>query len=247
MSKLYIFFSFFILTLVSFSQTNLNTTGLAGNPSKAISLFSGLKVNDYGHNRSENNSNVEGSPYLFKNWNNKSKIWYDDKVFNLDSINYDLENERFDIKLNKDSIYIISPDDRNIKKVEVDNVLYKSVFKPYYNKTIHRNSFYEVLTENDTYSLLSNYKLKIKGGSIDPLTKTYITPKEYFSEKDYFILKHKEESEMVPIKLKKSEILKLIDVPYVDEIKDFIKKQRLKYDQISDVSRILNYYYSIKS
>lgn len=242
MSRLHIFFSFFIITLVSFSQTNLNTTGLTGNPSQAISLFSGLKVNDYGHNRSENDSNVEGSPYLFKNWNNKSKIWYDDKVFNLDSINYDLENERFEIKLNKDSIYIISPN-TNIKKVEINNLL----FKPYYNNKLQRNSFYEVLWENDNYSFLSNYKLKIKGGGIDPLTKTYISPKEYVSEKDYFILKHEEEEQMVAIKLKKSDILKLVDVSYIDMIEDFVKKQRLKYNQISDINRILNYYYSIKS
>src|SRR5690606_8661175 len=130
-----------------------------------------------------------------------SKIWYDDKVFNLDSINYDLENERFEIKLSKDSIYIISSD-ANIKKVEIDNFLSKIIFKPYYNNKLQRNSFYEVLSENDDYSLLSHYKLKIKGGSIDPLTKAYISPKEYVSEKDYFILKHKDEAEMIALKLK---------------------------------------------
>jgi hypothetical protein len=81
---------------------------------------------------------------------------------------------------------------------------------------------------------------------VDPLTKEYVTPKQYVPEKDYFVLKHSEGGEISPLKLKKSAVLKLIDDSYLIDVKDFIKKQRLKYNQIHDVNRILSYYYSIK-
>lgn len=242
MYRFYITFLFFTLALGCFSQTNFTTNAIAANSIAASSFFSGFKVNDYGHANSRNGENIEGSPYLFKNWNNLSKIWYGDTVLKLDSVNYNIENERFEIKLNKDSIFIISPDN-NLKKVEINFV----VFKPYNNQELNTNSFYQVLWDGDNYSLLSKYKLKIKGGGVDPLTKNYVTPKEYTFEKDYFLLEHNEQEQMVPIKLKKSDILNLIEDSYVDQVKSFAKKRKLKYKEISDVEKILTYYYSIKS
>lgn len=248
------FFLFFTLSCVCVAQTNNNTTGgsyanpltgaantsFGSNDSK--SLF-GLNIIEYGRGsaNSENSVNIEGSKYLFKNWNNRSRIWYNDKILNLDLINYNLLNERFEIKLNNDSIYILNPA-TSIKKVEINN----RVLLPYYNKELQKDSFFEVLWHSDDYSLLSKYKLKIQDGDIDPLTKTYINPKKYVHKKYYFILKNNKE-QMVPIKLKKSEILKLIDTSNIDDVKSFVKKRRLKYNNASDVKDILNYYNSIKN
>ena len=247
---------FFIFTYVCVAQTTTTINSSYTNPltgsgganigfgSKNSRSFLGLNIIEHGRgiNNTENSANIEGSKYLFKSWENKSKIWLNDNVFNLDSVNYNLENQRFEIKLSKDSIFIISPD-KNIKMLEINFHL----FKTYYNSRLGRNSFYEVLGENDNYSLLSNNYLKVEEGAIDPLTKTQITPKKYVPEKDYFVLIHNNTDQIINIKLKKSEILKLIDVSYENEFKNFVKKHRLKYNQISDVSKMLEYYYSIKS
>ena len=241
MLRTYIIILFFALTINGLAQTNLSTNGFGGSSGDAASLFSGLKAVDYGRNDFGSKGNIEGTTYLFKNWNNSSTIWQGDKIFNLNSLNYNLQTESFEFKLNKDSVFIIGPD-KNISKVVINN----HVFKTYQKNNSNRNSFYEVIWENNDMSLLIEYNLKIKDGSIDPLTKNYITPKQYGSEITYFVLEPNEEK-IYPIKLKKSDILKLIDESYVNKVKSFAKRRKLKYKEISDIKEILTYYYSIKS
>ncbi|MFY0713921.1 hypothetical protein J1D01_09610 [Seonamhaeicola sp. NFXS20] len=243
MFKHYIVFLLITFSIGSLAQTNLSTSGLGGSSKESVSMFSGLKAKEY-HTNFNNNGNIEGTPYLFKSWKNKSKIWYEDKIFNLDSVNYNIRRDTFVFRLKNDSIFILNP--KKITKVEINNFVSKYTFKPYPNNKLEENSFYEVLYDNKNYSLLSKYKLKVKGGSVDPLTKEYITPRQYVPEKDYFILKHNEGETITDLKLKKTVVLKLIESPYLGEVKRFVKKQRLKYTQIADVNRILTYYYSIK-
>lgn len=242
MLRTYIIILFFALTINGIAQTNLSTNSLGGSSGESASLFSGLKAVDYGRNDFGSKGNIEGTTYLFKNWNNSSSIWQGDKIFNLDSLNYNLQTESFEFKLNKDSVFIIGPD-KNINKVVINN----HVFKTYQENDSNQNAFYEVIWENNDMSLLVEYNLIIKDGSIDPLTKNYITPKQYDSEEAYFIFNPNEEEKIHAIKLKKSDVLKLIDESYVNEIKAFAKKRKLKYKEISDIKEILTYYYSIKS
>ncbi len=206
------------------------------------SLF-GLNINEYGRGGTgSDNSNIEGSVYLFKGWNNLSVIWYNDKIMNVDLVNYNLLHERFEFKLNNDSIIIVNPAKTKLKKVSINNI----VLKPYYNKELFRDSYFEVLWYSDEFSLLSNYKLKITPGAINPLTKTYVNGKKYVHNRCYYVKKNNE-TDMTSIKLRKSEILKLIDVSNVDQVKKFVKKSRLKYSKLSDVKDMLIYYNSIKT
>ena len=110
MLRTYIIILFFALTINGLAQTNLSTNGFGGSSGDAASLFSGLKAVDYGRNDFGSKGNIEGTTYLFKNWNNSSTIWQGDKIFNLNSLNYNLQTESFEFKLNKDSVFIIGPD-----------------------------------------------------------------------------------------------------------------------------------------
>lgn len=242
MYRLNYLFLFFAMTLSCFAQTGLPGTSRLTIGSKESNSLFGLNIIEYGREKSISNKNIEGSVYLFKSWNNLAKIWLNDKIFNIDLINYNLQNERFEIKLNNDSILIVNPMATKVEKVIVNN----SVFKSYYNKELFRDTFFEVIWFSDEYSLLSNYKLKITPGDINPLTKTYINPKKYIHNRSFYIKKSNDE-QMTPIKLKKSEILKLIDDLYVNEVKRFVKKRRLKYNKVSDVKDVLAYYNSIKN
>ena len=240
---------FLTLSLKCFSQVSIspdnmigvNTIASAG--SKTSKSVLGLKIREYapGGVVSSDNPNVEGSPYLFKNWFNKSTIWLDDNIVKLDFVNYNIENESFEIKMDMvdDSILIVKPSVK-VNKVKINN----NVFKPYLDNELQRTSFFEVLWESGNHAFLTKYKLKVIDGPIDPLTKAYIKPKKYSYNKFYFFL---ENEIMNPIKLKKSEILKLINPTYVNDVKSFVKKQKLKYNRTSDINKILTYYYSIKS
>jgi hypothetical protein len=236
------------MTLGCFSQEDLSTRVVPGNSfigagsNDSQSLF-GLNIIEYGRGvTNSQNNNVEGSVYLFKGWNNLSVIWYNNNIVNVDLVNYNLLHERFEFKLNNDSIIIVNPAKTKLKKVSINN----RVLKPYYNKELFRDSYFEVLWYSDEFSLLSNYKLKITPGAINPLTKTYINGKKYIHNRCYYVKKNNEE-DMISIKLRKSEILKLIDVSNVDQVKKFVKESRLKYSKLSDVKDMLTFYNSIKT
>ncbi|MBP0903388.1 hypothetical protein ACFSKN_00665 [Mariniflexile gromovii] len=248
MYKLYVLFLSLTLTLGCFAQEGLSTRIIPGNSfigagSKDSQSLLGLNIIEYGRGVPDSqNNNIEGSVYLFKGWNNLTVIWFDDKIMNVDLVNYNLLHERFEFKLNNDSIITIDPAKTKLEKVSINN----RVLKPYYNKELFRDSYFEILWHSDEYSLLSNYKIKISPGAIDPLTKTYTIGKKYIHNRCYYVKKNNEE-DMTSIKLRKSEILKLIDVTYVDQVKKFVKKSRLKYNNLSDVKDILIFYNSIKT
>ncbi len=257
MHRIHIFLLLVTLTSVCIAQTstNANTSGTYINPltgagganisfgaNYSKSLF-GLNIIEYGRGQANSgNSDIEGSIYLFKSWNNLSRIWFEDKIFDLESVNYNLRHQRFEIRLKNDSILIVNPATAQVKQVLINN----RVLKPYYNKELSRDTFFEVLWNSDEYSLLSNYKLRINPGAQDPMTKTYTSSKKYSQTSNYYIKKNNEE-QMTSIKLKKSEILKLIDDSNLDDVKRFVKKRNLKYNRIPDVKDILTYYNSIKN
>ena len=93
----------------------------------------------------KNQSNVSGSPYLYNSWNNKAKIYYDDKVYVINNFNYNIYSERFESKLSEDSILIINP--RNIKSILIDD----KVFGRYLDPEFIRNSYFEEIVKFDNY------------------------------------------------------------------------------------------------
>ncbi|KJD31976.1 hypothetical protein PK35_12580 [Tamlana nanhaiensis] len=242
MLKKIVYTLFFIGSLNCLSQTNLGTSGLGGNSKETTSLFSGMKAQTYHTNFKDKDKNIEGSPYLFSQWNKKATIWFGDRTFVIDGVNYNLEDERFEVKLNNDSIFVLSPENNELKQISIDLL----VFKPFHSSELNSDVFYEVLLDESNFELLSMYKLKITPGSVDPLTKEYLTPKQYSSEKEFY-LRTVSDEKIKPIKLKKSGVLKLIKSDYTSQVKSFAKKQHLKYNKIADVQKILSYYFSIKS
>ena len=240
-------FLIFIFTFNSFAQNGLSSNNMTGVNniavgSKIAQSQLGVTIKEFGRGEvnSVNSSNIEGSPYLFKNWTNLATVWFKDKVFQLESVNFNLQYEKFEIKISNDSIFIINSP--NVKKVRINNILFKQIVNPENQK----RSFFEEIWASDKFDLLSKYELKISQGAIDPLTKAYIKPKEYFSKKTYYLLNNVDET-LTPFKLKKREVLKLIDASYLEDVKNFVKDRKLKYSKMPDVKIILTYYNSIKN
>ncbi|MCB4807776.1 hypothetical protein LG651_05895 [Tamlana sp. 62-3] len=230
-------------TLNCLAQTNLGTNGLGGNSRESSSLFSGMKATTYHTNFNDRDgNNIEGTPYLFSQWNKQAKIWFGEKTFVIDAVNYNIKDERFEVKFDDDSIFVLSPEINKLKQIAIDLL----VFKPFHSNELNTDDFYQVLLDENSFSLLSKYKIKITPGSMDPLTKQYLTPKQYASEKEFY-LRTVADEKIKPIKLKKSGVLKLIQSNYTSQVKSFAKKEKLKYNEISDVKKIFSYYFSIKS
>jgi len=203
-------------------------------------IRSNLVLNGFKVGNDENRAKVDGSPYLFKSWNNPSKIVYGDKVYTVAIFNYNIYSERFEAKLSEDSLFIINP--RNIKKVVING----KVFGRYLDPEFQRNSYFEEIAKiNDDNLLLKKYTVKIMPGPLNPLTKEKLRNDRLVQGENYYICDLKDENKLKKIKLKKSTIQSFFRKEVLDDIKIYVKENHLNYRDIVDVKKIVQYYNSL--
>lgn len=227
MKNLILLFLIFLSCLVS-AQGNLQRSIELEGVRSLIHLNGMLSTNNI-------EVKVEGSPYLYKSWNNSGRIYFSDKVYVLKSFNYNIYSERFEIKLSKDSVFIINHG--NVNKVLINN----KVFRRYLDPEFQRNSYFEEIVDFNEYKLLRKHGVIIKEGTLNPLTKQKIGP-DRLIRKDHFYLKHNDNDELEKIKLNKHIFLNLINKSNVSNIKTFVKRYKLSYRKIDDIQKIFNYY-----
>jgi len=185
---------------------------------------------------SRNQPNVDGSPYLYKTWNNRSKIYYTDKIYVIANFNYNIYSERFEAKLSEDSILIINP--RNIQSILIND---KS-FGRYLDPEFQRNSYFEEIVKfKDDHLLLKKYVVKIKEAPRNPLTKEKLSNDKLIRD-DIFYLCDLKDNTLKKIKLKKSEIHSLFKKEVLDDIKAYVNENHLNYRDPEDVKRIVQHY-----
>jgi hypothetical protein len=181
---------------------------------------------------------IKGSPYLFENWYNDSKIYTNERIYKIGSFNYNIAKERFEAKISEDSVLVISTG--NINQVKINNV----VLKPYYESERDRFTFFEEVGHMNNNLILKKYVVKIKEGNFNPMTQKKISPDRYVNE-EYLYIADKKTKLLKRLKLKKSSIINLIDSENKQEVLEFVKSNRLKYNNLSDVQKILDYQKSI--
>jgi hypothetical protein len=79
---------------------------------------------------------------------------------------------------------------------------------------------------------------------INPLTKVPAGPDELVKKESYYYADNKE-SELLELKLNKKTVLGLIEKKKQPLVQKHIKTYELKYNNISDVVKIFEYYHSI--
>jgi len=184
---------------------------------------------------SKNQPNIDGSPYLFKSWNNRSKIIYENKEFIINNFNYNIYSERFESKLSEDSIFIINP--RNVKNILINDKL----FGRYLDPEFQRNSYFEEISKFEDHLLLKKYIVKIKKGSINPLTKEKLTNDALVMDEIFYLCDLKDMT-LKKTKLKKSTFLQLFKKEYIDDLNEFVKINKLHYNDVDDIKKIVQYY-----
>lgn len=182
-----------------------------------------------------NQKKIDGTPYLFKNWFQKGKIYFEDRTYIIDALNYNVQAERFEAKISDDSVFALNHG--NFYKVEING---KS-FSRHLDPDFQRNTYFEDIIHFKSKQLLKKYAVKIKEGQVNPMTMQKIQPDKYIKNEQFYILKDSSD-ELKKVKLKKSTILSLIDESNKPIIKEYVKENRLSYKRVEDVFKILNYY-----
>lgn len=177
---------------------------------------------------------VEGSPLLFEGWNNKGILVLGEKKYLINNLNYDLRQDAFMAKFNKDSTFVF--DFANIDKIVIND----RTFKEIYNQQEQKKLVYEVIFEDDNLSLLKNHSIVVIDGSPDPMLNRPNTKIKQKSE--YFVLKN---NMIEPFKWNKRSIVALIDDSKKKDFEKYMSTNKLSYKDESDVSKMLKYFHKI--
>lgn len=225
----------FIITVLSTTAINAQDIQSLTRNRELTEIRSNLNLEGVREAGSKHQPDIDGSPYLFKSWNNRSKIIYENKEFVINIFNYNIYSERFESKLSEDSIFIINP--RNVKNILINDKL----FGRYLDPEFQRNSYFEEIIKIDDFMLLKKYVVKIKKGSINPLTKEKLTNDALVMDEIYYLCDIKDMT-LNKIKLKKSTFSQLFKKDYIEDINSFVKINKLKYNDVDDIKKTVQYY-----
>ncbi|MGZ0014997.1 hypothetical protein [Yeosuana sp. AK3] len=208
-----------VLTTVSLkAQTYMNYSSLS-------SAGGNIGTIDFSINK---DNDVEGSSYLFKDWDNSARIYSNNQqIIDLNNINLDLRIVKFASKISEDSIFVFD----DIYKVKINERIFSNI----------KNNFYEVLyTDKDNFIFLKKHILKVEPER-HKITNTVIGPGRYEIESKYYIYKNNELNKLV---LNKKYILEMLAAKN-SLISKYQKDYKLSYSKEEDVIKIFQYYNSL--
>ena len=178
---------------------------------------------------------VDGSPYLYESWDNSSKIFYKDKIYSINTLNYNLYADRFEAKLSLDSVFALNPE--SVKKVILNN----RVFREYLEPESQISGYYEELGDFEGYRLLRKYSVKVKDAPVNPLTNVKVSNDELVQSEVFYII-DLTTNNLNKIKLKKSDIEPLFKKEKLNSLNKFVKANHLKYNDTDDIGKIIRHY-----
>lgn len=193
-----------------------------------------LLLDSYGNKLS---GSMNGA-YLFDTWSNKGRVFQNNKIYVLDQLNYNIQKDRFEVKFEQDSIFVLSsPEDAVVE-------IGKRKFKRFIDPETKRSNYFEVVANVRGDALLIGYSIKIEKALINPLTKVPEGPDKLTKKESYYYTDDSE-SELLKLKLNKKTVLGLIEKEKQPLVQKHIKTYELKYNNISDVVKIFEYYHTI--
>jgi len=172
---------------------------------------------------------VEGTIYLFDSWENSAVIHTTtNEKFLLRNINLNINRNMFESKIGNDSIYSFFFN--NIEKFVINN----RTFKNYYWDSDNR--VYEVIAEGGDVEILKGFAIRFVEGSPNPMLNRY--KDKYVTDEKYFVRKN---DKIAKIRLKKSSIMKMLDLDKDKEAKvlDFAKNRKLSFNKEMDLKSII--------
>lgn len=208
-------------TTVNANNNNLNALATYG-PDGANIGSTSLVINPP--------KNIEGSLYLFEQWNNKGVfVTSEDRKLLIRNINFNIDQGVFESEISKDTVFTFSFD--NVDRVFVNSREFKARFIP--AKGLY--DVYEVIFENDDFAILKKWFIDIKEGSDNPMVNRQ---SRYVHRSNYYLERN---GNVELFKFKKKNLLKLAGNK-ADEIEAYAKQYKLSFKKEIDVSRMFSYH-----
>lgn len=227
MKKVLILFLLFSIGILSAQNTTLEV-----NTNENFRQLSVMQVNTGGVSFFNPVKDVEGSVYLFENWENYSIIHLKDtkQKYSLRNLNINIQRNTFESQISSDSIYTFNTN--SIDKFVINNVIYKNM---YYDKG---KRIFKVIYESDEFTIMEGYSITLVSGSPNPMVNR--SNDKFVRHSSYYI---KTENSIKPFKLRKSKVMDLLrdDPDKAAKVTQFISDNNLSYKKSKDLKMALEY------
>lgn len=177
---------------------------------------------------SNNNSEMKGSYYLFEKWDNNATFLLNNEEYLIKNINFDLLNGKFVSQISNDSVFVFY----NLDKIFISGKTFINI----------NNRYYQSLDcSNPKNCFLKEYYIKQLKPEVHVITNKVIKPGENKLMKKYFVYLN---DSLTEIKLNKKDILDIFRLKN-DEIINFVKMNKISYQNEDDVLKIYRFYQSL--
>ncbi len=174
---------------------------------------------------------IEGTSYLFENWDNYAVIVTNDKQrFSLKNINLNMDRNVFESRVSADTLFTFNFN--NIDKFVVNNRVFKNF---YYDDD---NRVYEMIYESPEFLVMKGHRVELIESSANPMVNR--KNDRYVRRHSYFL---KQGDKIRPFKLKKKHVLKLVggDKERAERIIQYVNNNKLSFKREDDVRKVLEY------
>ena len=183
---------------------------------------------------------INGTAFMDENFKKGVIELKDGRISEDILLRYDISKDAFEISANNDTLSVNRP--YQVERIYIDDRVF--VFDPKLRPNVERkyNGFFELAIEDK----LSLYVKRMKDMSYDSFATNYQggsgTKEYYYVDKVSYLGKYKNEKPFL-ISSKKSLIRNLDD--HKQEIKEFIKKNKLRLKKQDDLMAVIGYYNSL--
>lgn len=222
------------ITMLFSQESQIISTGTSGSDMLGSNQIIAGSSNGVWIRNSSVVNELEGTYYLFENWKNRAIVYdLNNKAYNLPNCNFNIESNSVEAQLDEVKDEIFAFNSRDIQKVEFGDQLFVKK-----NSNKGSNQLLEVIHQGEKMALYKEYETSILKASVNPMTLKKIGKDKIVKNSIYYIEKT---NKLEEIKIKKSTVLNLMG-DKKNEIKSYIKENKLSLSEDIDLSKIFQYY-----
>lgn len=177
---------------------------------------------------------IEGSVMMFNdNDNHQGRLYSNNKVYILRDINYNIDKDQFQSKLDNDSTFVYNLE--TVKRVSIKD----RDFAVIYNNLEGKNSIYEVIQAGKKVSLVKKHYINLLKASPNPMVNRKTTKIQ--QKWAYYIVD--DQDNIYEFNGKKNALLTSVNDPDKrQQLKDYMKENRLRVSKMEHLIKIFDFY-----
>ena len=212
----------FIILLLILPLNFLIGQNSQGNVTNSIAKLQNI-INEVNLEKIEQSGEIDGSIYFFKTPNDANiRLVNSNKPFRV-KINYNLRKEKFEFKSGEDYYSLSTEDIESIVFVDHSFIVYNS-------------KFYELVTENDKFSVLKSHLIE----AIEPKYQPGIEDKPNLRFRKANMLHLVINNKISQVKSSKKSIISLFNKSEQKKVKSFIKSNKISVRDSKDLKLLFD-------